>query len=202
MHVQQQTCAEGMSSDVCIIHLQWCLCSSLYSGEGGGGGGHTCKTQVLNPFHSDNALPRFHYLYLTRSLSVPPPRPFCFFIWLTDCSFCYWNYRVLSLPPVSPPRQVLRFNRDWAGCFAALGGRLQWQLSPGGAVELRGSVRQGGVRRSGPTAGENPGGPVSRASEEPARSAVHVHLRPSAAAAVPRQAEGLGSPSVSKARGR
>lgn len=198
MHVQQQTCAEGMSSDVCIIHLQWCLCSNLYSGEAGG----TCKTQVLNPFHSDNALPRFHYLYLTRSLSDFSPPSFLFFIWLTVCSFCYWNYRVLSLPPVSPPRQVLWVNRDWAGCFAALGGRLQWQLSPGGAVELRGSVRQGVVRHAGPTAGESPGGPVSRASEEPARSAVHVHLHPSAAAAVPRQAEGLGSPSVSKARGR
>lgn len=136
------------------------------------------KKGICN-IHSNGALLIVHYSYLTSSLSE---------------SCIDW---VLSLPPNSFPLQVLQVHRGWAGCSAALGRLLQWKLSPRGAVEFRGSVRQGGVRHAGPTAGESPGGAVHRFSKEPACSAVHMHLHPSAAAAVPRQAERFRSQSVS-----
>lgn len=62
-----QTSVLYICSDVCAP-----ACTVVKGGE------RTCKTQVLNPFHSDSALPRFHYLYLTRSQSDFSPRPFCF----------------------------------------------------------------------------------------------------------------------------
>ena len=168
--------AEGMSLDICILHLHWCLLFSLYKKN-------ACVT--LNRCHSDDSSQTFHYLYLMRSLSDV----FFFPVFsLTDrFSLCYWDHLVSSLPSLSP--SVLRSNRDGAGCFTSLGSSLQGKLSTGGAIELCGGMWQGSVCCAGQVAGEGPGGTNLCTPEEPARSAGHLHIRAPATGALPWQAE-------------
>ena len=146
---------------------------------------NACVTlSVLNPLHSDDFLQMLHYLYIMRSLSD-------FFLPFVSS---YWRIVALLLKSLHfflafflP--SVLRSNHDWGGWFTTAGGSLQWQLSFGCAIELYRGVRQGSIRCAKPFAGEGLGGAILCIPEEPACSAVHLHICAPTNTALPFQAE-------------